>query len=198
MRATASCLRWMGGTAVQPALTKTRLRDNKDKYVNVSHEVAGGRMPVEARRLESVALPSTSPRYGSVLRSDIYDELLKLPLRYKLHPFEQLVEARVLAASGYGLPLGPADLDDTIPFHVHRHSSGFFYMSAQSINARELNPAKTLHIQLVEGDLHRLDDELIKIFPTKKIFIKEHKLMMYNSSDDVKQIIEHWFLGLGF
>jgi hypothetical protein len=188
----------MGGTAVQPALTNTRLRDHRDKYVNVSSAVAGGRLPPEARRLAEVPIAKSSPRIGTVLRSDVYDELLKLPLRYKLHPFEKLVETRESAVSGYGLPLGPVDLDDTIPFHVHRHHSGHFYINAHSINARNLNPTKVLHINLVEGDLHRLDDELIKIFPLKKIFIKDHKLMMYNSAEDVKEILDHWFLGLGF
>lgn len=199
MRSTACTLRWMGGMAVQPALTNSRLRNAKDRHINLTKEVAAGKMSPESRRLAEVPHPVNNvARRGTFLRSDIYDELLKLPLRYQLHPFERLVESRAASGAGYGLPLGAADEDDTIPFHVHRHASGQFYIQCHSINARNLDPTKILNIQLVEGDLHRFDDELIKIFPTKKIFIKEHKIMMYNSAEDVKEILEHWFMGLGF
>ncbi|KAH9584177.1 hypothetical protein LSM04_001686 [Trypanosoma melophagium] len=213
---------WLGGSATATALGHD-VRPAAGKYINVVSptDIAAGSVPPEANA--ATVLPVPHKRYGKwnrVLRSDIYDELLKLPLRFKLHDFSKLcpVEAEgrkeevhqhtqqqnqfaVIGRGtvvGYHPPLGPADPLDTIPFFVHRNSNGILPGKVYSMNRRNLMPAFYMRIQGVEGDLFRFEEELMKIFPTKKIFVRSHSIYVYNVGLDGRMILHHWLLGLGF
>lgn len=221
----------------------------------------------ERRYLADTAALSTLSRRAPVahaamskwqrgLRADIYDELLKLPLRFSLHDFGvlqrhvtrwgaesderqsadpplpsgvfkmpyssttaaaagandgamaetadggQLAEYYAIAgrdsAVGYAAPLGPADPLDVLPFFVHRGSNGQLPGKVHSLHAKNLMPAFCLTIQNVEGNLFRFEEELIKLFPTKKIFVRSHTIYVYNVAQDGKMVLHHWLLGLGF
>ncbi|EKF98527.1 hypothetical protein TCSYLVIO_010573 [Trypanosoma cruzi] len=213
---------WLGGTASIPALGHDA-RPSTGKYINVipptniAKSIAAGSLPPEA----SVAAVQPVPgkhysKWNRVLRSEIYDELLKLPLRYKLHDFSKLCPPSSSSSTlqgpqlqnvgvvgkgsvvNYNPPLGPADPLDTIPFFVHRNSNGFLPGRVYSMDARNLMPAFFLRIQQVEGDLFRFEEELLKIFPTKKIFVRSHSIYVYNVGMDGRMILHHWLLGLGF
>jgi hypothetical protein len=221
----------------------------------MSMSVSGQRMPV--------AKPSIS-KWSRRLRADIYDELLKLPLRYALHDFHTLQahlhaepavlteeEAAAVAASaeepplppgvyrshrshqhnehggtagaasslvadgaslssshyavagrdsavGYAPPLGHVDPLDVLPFFVHRTSNGQLPGKVYSMNAKNLMPAFYMRIQNIEGDVFRFEEELMKIFPTKKIFVRSHSVYVYNVNLDGRAVLHHWLLGLGF
>lgn len=206
-------------------------------------------------------------KWSRQLRADIYDELLKLPLRYALHDFRTLQthlhavpstaaasekgemdsgftgetplppgvfhssrsssssNASDVAASsslstseaqqqqlefsyyavagrdsavGYAPPLGHVDPLDVLPFFVHRTSNGQLPGKVYSMNAKNLMPAFYLRIQNVEGDVFRFEEELMKIFPTKKIFVRSHSVYVYNVNLDGRAVLHHWLLGLGF
>ncbi|ORC86464.1 uncharacterized protein TM35_000281800 [Trypanosoma theileri] len=211
---------WLGGTATATALGHD-VRPAVGKYINVvpPTDIAAGAVPPEANAAAVLPVPHT--RYGKwnrALRSDIYDELLKLPLRFKLHDFSKLCPTEkeekeeqqeqqqgsqfgVIGRGtvvGYYPPLGPADPLDTIPFFVHRNSNGMLPGKVYSMNPRNLMPAFYLRIQGVEGDLFRFEEELMKIFPTKKIFVRSHSIYVYNVGLDGRMILHHWLLGLGF
>ncbi|CCD12810.1 unnamed protein product [Trypanosoma congolense IL3000] len=207
---------WLGGTASGTALGHD-VRPSTGKYINVvgptdvAANIAAGTMPPEASVAAALPMPHTPyGKWNRALRSDVYDELLKLPLRYKLHDFTKLCPQRHeqsagpvgivggSSAVGYLPPLGPADPLDTIPFFVHRNSNGFLPGKVYSMNARNLMPAFYLRIQQVEGDMFRFEEELLKIFPTKKIFVRSHSIYVYNVALDGRMVLHHWLLGLGF
>ncbi|KAG5510808.1 hypothetical protein JKF63_07880 [Porcisia hertigi] len=197
--------------------------------------LSGQRMPLQK---------PTLAKWSRQLRADIYDELLKLPLRYALHDFRAL-QAHIHAvpstatqangaaspgerlppgvyraskslssdspdapayyavagrdsAVGYAPPLGPADPVDVIPFFVHRTSNGHLPGKLYSMNAKTLMPAFYMRIQNIEGDLFRFEEELLKIFPTKKTFVRSHSVYVYNVNLDGRAVLHHWLLGLGF
>lgn len=102
------------------------------------------------------------------------------------------------SAVGYAPPLGPADPLDTIPFFVHRTSTGLLPGRVHSMDAKRLMPAFYLRIGLIDGDIFRFEEELLKIFPTKKIFVRRHAVYVYNVNLDGKEVLFHWLLGLGF
>ncbi|KAK7201879.1 hypothetical protein NESM_000255300 [Novymonas esmeraldas] len=215
------------------------------------HLADGAAMSLTGQRLP-VSKPSTG-KWSRVLRADIYDELLKLPLRYALHDFRVLQEhlravpptttattassagagerlppgvfhasasdlpstssspsaesasgpayyavAGRDSAVGYAAPLGPADPVDVLPFFVHRTSNGHLPGTVHSMNAKTLMPAFYMRIMNVEGDLFRFEEELMKIFPTKKMFVRSHSLYVYNVNLDGRAVLHHWLLGLGF
>ncbi|EPY32770.1 hypothetical protein STCU_02667 [Strigomonas culicis] len=178
-------------------------------------------------------------KWSRHLSADLYDELLKLPLRYALHDFVTLqrhasgllqpppadgalppgvftmhsppsTEAAGdayhymvagtpgLSAVGYAPPLGPADAHDVIPFFIHRTSSGKLPGKIYSMHAKNLMPNFVLKIYNVEGNLFRMEEELMKIFPTKKMFVRAHGIFIYNVGVDARQVLHHWMLGLGF
>lgn len=229
----------------------------------VGMSVSGQRVPLAKAGLS---------KWSRRLRSDIYDELLKLPLRYALHDFRTLQAhihavpatapapsgAAAAAASaspsspaaaargalphhdeqlppgvyrstaaaaaaavgqppsdasaapayyavagrdsavGYAAPLGPADPLDVLPFFVHRTPNGQLPGKVHSMHNKNLMPAFYMRIQNVEGDLFRFEEELMKIFPTKKIFVRSHTIYVYNVNLDGRSVLHHWLLGLGF
>lgn len=194
MLRTALRYSWIGGVGAQPGILAADVRDRSTRFVGVDKEVTRGNLPAEARRIhgDDVALAG---RF--VLCPRIYDDLLKLPLRYKLHPYEVLSK-NLDAVSGYGLPLGPADVDDIIPFHAHRNRVGRLAGLTHSINERNLTPTFITRFRLVDGDLFRFEDELIKIFPTKKTFVRNYEIVVHNCGKDGLRVAQHWLLGLGF
>lgn len=295
MRSTSRFLVWLGGTASTPTLGLD-LRPPSGAYHNVlpSSNTAVNRratqnsfqagatsqsvafLAPEQRQLLShlkVGKPQLGIRkFSRILRPDIYDELLKLPLRYALHDFDTLqrhlmeggrgvnstsndveleedevmpgvysfppkpssssgkrkpqegkveedddkgveedvdldpsfssqyysVSGRQPSSVGYAPPLGPADPLDVIPFFVHRTGTGQLPGRVHSMDAKRLMPAFYLRIGLVDGDIFRFEEELLKIFPTKKIFVRRHAVYVYNVNLDGKAILHHWLLGLGF
>lgn len=193
MKRSAAFLSWVGGVGAQPSLSQS-IRDRKSLFVGVDKEVVRGNIAAEARRIYGNDVDETD-RF--VLCPKIYDDLLKLPLRFKLHPYE-VVAKNIDQIVGYGLPLGPCDTDDTIPFHVHRNTIGRLPGLVHSVNERQLTPAFITRFRLIDGDLFRFEDELIKIFPTKKTFVKNHEVVVYNTANDGARVAQHWMLGLGF
>ena len=186
---------WIGGTAALPSLGKD-LRHEGGRIVNVEQDIISGALPAEARKLRPISYPFA--RWNRQLRADIYDELLKLPLRYQLHPLDKLLEHHNQSAVGYAPPLGPADPDDVIPFFVHRNTSGRFQGYVRSMQPKISMPAFFMRINGVEGDMFRFEEELIKIFPTKKTFVRPYTVYVDSAGKDAKMILDHWFLGLGF
>ncbi len=188
-------LLWAGGTAALPSLGKD-LRHEGGRVVNVEMDIIAGALPAEARQLR----PNHHGfgKWNRQLRADIYDELLKLPLRYQLHPFDRIVEHQSQSAVGYAPPLGPADPHDVIPFFVHRNTNGRFQAKMGSMNAKTAMPAYYVRINGVEGDLFRFEEELIKIFPTKKTFVRPYCVYINAAGRDAKMILDHWYMGLGF
>eukprot|EP00796_Vickermania_ingenoplastis_P011358 gene11358-7864_t len=274
---------WLGGTASTPTMGLD-VRPPAGSYLNVqTHTTASNHTaPLHRRSTAAHFHPSTSSqavaflepeqrqllssvkvgqpqspmrKYIRQLRADIYDELLKLPLRFALHDFDTLerhlygtsqytwggapeerqeneswmypltctshpsavgaatrttkkhdesqpfyaVGARLRSGSvGYAPPLGPADTLDTIPFFVHRTSTGMLPGRIFSMNYRNLMPAFYLRIGNIDGDIFRFEEELLKLFPTKKIFVRRHAIYIYNVNMDGNALVHHWLLGLGF
>jgi hypothetical protein len=132
------------------------------------------------------------------LRADLYDELLKLPLRYALHPFDRVQAHMAQSAVGYAPPLGPADPDDTLPFFVHRAPNGDFDVKIRSLDAKKGLPSYMMYLTRIDGDLFRFEDELVKLFPRKKIFVDSANVKVYNAAEDARAVAMHWYLGMGF
>lgn len=292
MRKTARLLLWLGGTASTPMLG-TDVRPVQGAFVNVvAPPSTGNSAAVSRRATEAHFFPTASAeavaslppearhllehrrvgqsqlpmrKFMRKLRADIYDELLKLPLRFALHDFDTLeahlfqggvrsssgeevspgvyiaasasprektavqgnshttstnnstinggnegeengdddvleyaIAGRQPSSVGYAPPLGPADPLDVIPFFVHRTSTGLLPGRVRSMNNKNLMPAFFLEIGNVDGDIFRFEEELLKIFPTKKIFVRRHAVYVYNVNLDGKSILHHWLLGLGF
>jgi hypothetical protein len=185
----------MGGTAAVPALGKD-LRHEGGRVVNVEKDIISGALPDEARKLRPISHPFS--KWNRQLRADIYDELLKLPLRYQLHPFDKIVAHQSQSAVGYAPPMGPVDPDDVIPFFVHRNANGRFQGYIRSMHPKIAMPAFFMRINGVEGDLFRFEEELIKIFPTKKTFVRPYCVYVNAAGKDAKMILDHWYMGLGF
>jgi hypothetical protein len=186
---------WAGGTAALPSLG-VDLRHEGGRAVNVEKSIIAGTLPPEARKLRAAFHPFT--KWNRQLRADIYDELLKLPLRYSLHSFDKIQAHQSQSAVGYAPPLGPADPDDVIPFFVHRNTSGRFQGYVKSMHVKTAMPAFYMRINGVEGDMFRFEEELIKIFPTKKTFVRPHCVYVNAAGRDAKMILDHWYMGLGF
>ena len=132
------------------------------------------------------------------LRADIYDELRKLPLRYQLHDFETLERRTNESAVGYCPPLGPVDPDDTIPFHVHRRRSGELNCALIPWNEREAKRLHYLRLDDIEGDLWRFEEEIIKIFPYHRTYVRDYCVIVWDVHQDATMVINHWLRGLGF
>lgn len=195
MKQAVVLLRWVGGTGAVPHLGGF-IHDQRTKSINAKEEVARNALPAEIR--SGIAMPHPGGKFNRQLRADIYDELLKLPLRYQLHRFDDLVAAQGISAVGYAPPLGPVDPDDIIPFHVHRNRNGRFPIRTYSLDAKKSLPSYFLRLDLIDGDLHRFEEELIKVFPTKKTFVRQQNVHVYNLASDGVVILTHWYLGLGF
>lgn len=213
MRRTIERLLWQGGL---PAILGKDVRQIPGMRINIEEEVVQGSMPQEAIRMSqerdiNALMTARHWRLSPV----IYSELQKLPLRYALHPFEALKSAQRLSpsiacatgvetedsrpsASNYGLPLGPADDFDTIPFHIHRDFKGMLPGRIRSVYPKTATPSTYLRIHLIDGDVFRFEDELIKIFPTKKTFVRHHVVFVFSLGNDGLTILHHWMLGLGF
>ncbi|KNH06484.1 hypothetical protein XU18_2688 [Perkinsela sp. CCAP 1560/4] len=136
-------------------------------------------------------------RFDLVLRQDIYDELLKLPLRYDLHPFAKLQEQYKRSDCGYTVPLGPVCPDDPCPFHVHRFPNGRLPLKDRPLAQHNLVLRRVVLFN-IDGDAFRLEEELIKIFPTKRTHVKPTNIHVWNLGLDGLTIIQYWLLGLGF
>ncbi len=188
----------MGGSQLSPTLGRpARAADETPgSRINIEAAVVEGALSKDA--LSGIQSHWKFGKFNRELRGDIYDELLKLPLRYSLHPFEKLVAASQHSAVGYATPLGPADPVDTIPFFVHRTSAGRFPGRVRSLNPKILFPISYIHFDNVEGDVFRFEEELIKIFPTKKTYVLPYGVRVYNARADALMIMHHWLAGLGF
>lgn len=141
--------------------------------------------------------PSTSPANDAAQVVDPSTEALPV----SSSPFSSScysVMGHQPSAVGYAPPLGPADPLDTIPFFVHRTSTGLLPGRVHSMDAKRLMPAFYLRIGNIDGDIFRFEEELLKIFPTKKIFVRRHAVYVYNVNLDGREILFHWLLGLGF
>jgi hypothetical protein len=186
---------WAGGTAAARSLGGD-LYPTSSQLINVKKEIVSGQLPPEARLIAPT--PHPFGKWNRALRADIYDELLKLPLRYQLHSFEALINHSASSSVGYAPPLGPVDRDDVIPFFVHRDANGKLPGKMLSLDEKKQLPSFVLQIPLIDGDLWRFEDELIKIFPTKKTFLRSHAAFIFGADRDVKMILHHWMLGMGF
>lgn len=186
----------MGGVGVNVPVIGGKYTADQTFTANVASGVTA-----EALDKEAIAALQQHYEAGQYIfepRVDIYNELLKLPLRFQLHPFDKLKAACDKSAVGYTPPLGVVDVEDTIPFHVHRIPDGRFGTQIISVNAHISMPSFYLRLTYIEGDLFRFEEELMKIFPTKKIFVKIHSLIVGNANIDAEVIVKHWLLGLGF
>lgn len=180
------------------AILGTNMMTDRSKIIGVEKAVVANNWAVDPSTLSGNFKPwRWEPTYRE-LRADLYDELLKLPLRYKMHPFDKVNEAMSKSAVGYHPPLGPADPSDTLPFFVHRDGFGRFATSLSSIDHKAQTPVFVLYLQRIDGDLFRFEDELIKILPDKKTFVENKGLKVFNAAEDARCILEHWFIGLGF
>jgi hypothetical protein len=188
---------WMGGVG-QQLHTTGLVGPAEAQLINIQENIAvHGTMDRDALTGPLVLKPQCT-RWSVNLRGDIYDELLKLPLRYALHPFDKLHEHTQRSNVGYAPPLGPADPVDTLPFFIHRNTKGKFEIKVTSIAPSHNDPTLYLSIYLIEGDLFRFEEELIKLFPLKKTFVRQHKVVVFNAGRDAVGIIKHWLYGLGF
>lgn len=182
---------WMGGVAMTQGIDT-----HKHSLINVEASVKQGGLPKDA--LIDAPQPWKYAKHYHELRADIYEEISKLPLRYALHPFERLQQAASASAVGYFPPLGPAEPIDTVPFFIHRDRFGELPGVVLSIDTRKMAPHFLLRIDRIDGDVFRFEEELIKIFPTKKTFVRSFQVRMYNSGHDALVVLHHWLLGLGF
>ena len=136
-------------------------------------------------------------KFDVVLRQDIYEEVLKIPLRYELHPFAKLQAQYEASDCGYTTPLGPVARDDPLPFHIHRYPNGRLPVKDRPLTDC-VTSLRRVVIHNIDGDMFRLEEELIKIFPTKRTHVKPMNIHVWNLGLDGLTIIQHWFLGLGF
>jgi hypothetical protein len=168
------------------------------RWMGVEKHVVAGTVSADALK-GHVEHWQWDPRGLQELRPDVYDELLKLPLRYQMHPFDRLAAHQAAHSTvGYAPPLGPADAFDTIPFYAHRLRSGNFNMKVRSLDVKNALPVFKITLNNIDGDVFRMEDELIKIFPTKKTFVNAKMIRVFNAAEDARVIMHHWLLGLGF
>lgn len=186
----------MGGTHKE-AVLGGKLPAHSLQYIKMEKAVVDNTFDRDALTLAPVEHWKWE-RHNRTIRADLYDELNKLPLRFAMHPFSVVQQAMEKSAVGYAAPLGPADPIDTIPFHIHRGPDGTFIHEFHSMRTRIQHPRMVLNIRGVEGDSFRFEDELIKILPTFKIFVKPGCIDVYGATNDVVEILEHWYIGLGF
>ena len=190
--------RWIGGVGVNQAILGTNTMLDSKKIIGVNQAAVENDWSVDPSALTGNYKMWRWENTYRELRADLYDELLKLPLRYELHPYEKVHAAMSKSAVGYHPPLGPVDRQDTIPFFVHRDSMGRFMTEVESIDRKAQMPTFMIYCSRIDGDLFRFEDELIKLFPNKKIFVENQKVKIFNAAEDAKAILEHWYIGLGF
>ena len=196
LRRTARALQWMGGTHTT-AVLGGKLQQHESQYIQMEKAVTSGILDRDS--LTGVGVEHwTWKKHNRTLRPDIYSEIQKLPLRFSLHNFETVNAEMSKSAVGYAAPLGPADPVDVIPFHIHRKSDGTFNCSTPSTSVRVQNPKRFLVIGGVEGDVFRFEEEMIKLLPTFRTFIHDDRVLVWDVTGDVIEILEHWFIGLGF
>jgi hypothetical protein len=188
-------MQWMGGTHTT-AVLGGKLQQHESQYIQMERQVVLGTLdrdnltaPVEHWRWE---------KYQRQFRGDIYDEIAKLPLRFALHPCDTVVAEMNKSAVGYAPPLGPADPQDTIPFHIHRRADGTFGHEMHSTAARIGDPRMMLRIYGIDGDVFRFEEELIKILPSFRTFVRDDSVRIWNAGWDVVEVLEHWYIALGF
>ena len=198
LRLSCRRLAWIGGTAVKQPVPGTNMQPDYQRIINTERALVSEDWSVEPEAMSGNYQPWRWERTVRELRADLYDELLKLPLRYKMHPYAKLEAAMSKSAVGYAAPLGPADPLDTLPFFVHRDGNGRFYSSIKSLAPKLGLPSYVMTLSRIDGDLFRLEDELIKIFPDKKIFVTASHIKVFAAAEDARAITEHWMLGLGF
>lgn len=185
----------MGGTHTT-AVMGPKLPANDGQYVMMERHV--GHTVMDRDNLTAPVQHWTWENGNREYRADIYNEIAKLPLRFALHPYDRIQEAMSKSAVGYAPPLGPADPVDTIPFHIHRLPDGTFPHTTRSINTRHGNPRMIASIWGIDGDSFRYEDELIKVLPAFKTFVRDDALQIWDATHDVVEILEHWHIALGF
>lgn len=190
--------RWIGGKAATAPILGTNMAPDHTKIIGVEKAVVSHDWSVDPSALAGSYQPWRWERHYRELRADLYDELLKLPFRYKMHPFDRLQDHMAQSAVGYAPPLGAADPYDTLPFFVHREKDGNFYSTVRSLEAKAGVTTYVLTLSRIDGDLFRFEDELMKIFPSKKTFVQANHVRVFNAAEDARAIVEHWLLGLGF
>uniref|UniRef100_A0A7S1QHB7 Uncharacterized protein n=1 Tax=Neobodo designis TaxID=312471 RepID=A0A7S1QHB7_NEODS len=196
LRKTARRLQWMGGTH-KMAVMGPRLPENDGMYIGMQRAVRS-QASIDRDNLTGPVQHWTWENGNREFRADIYDEIAKLPLRFTLHPYDRIHEAMSRSAVGYAPPLGPADPEDTIPFHIHRMPDGTFPHTTRSINPQKGDPRMILSIWGVDGDVFRFEDEMIKILPSFKTFVRDDAVQVWDTTHDVTEILEHWYIALGF
>jgi hypothetical protein len=186
----------MGGAHTAAATMGPRLPAKDNDYVQMERQVAAN--VLDRDNLTAPVQHWTWENGNREFRADIYDEIAKLPLRFTLHPYSTIQAAMSQSAVGYAAPLGPADRLDTIPFHIHRLADGTFPHTRRSISTKLGNPRMIASVWGVDGDVFRYEDELIKILPAFKIFVRDDVVQVWDATHDVIEILEHWYIALGF
>jgi hypothetical protein len=198
LRRSCARRRWIGGKGTVAPILGTNMQPDYQKIMGVEKAVVSNDWSVDPAAMAGNYRPWRWERSYRELNPGLYDELLKLPLRYRLHPFDKLQAHMSQSAVGYAPPLGPADPFDTMPFFVHRIGCGNFQTHVRSLESKEGLPVYLLTLSRIDGDLFRFEDELIKIFPGKKTFVQANWVRVFNAAEDARAIVEHWMLGLGF
>ena len=189
-------LKWVGGRGVSVPIIGTGRYNEHYTPINAGKETIEEVISKEA--LQGLVDEYVFDDYHFEFRADIYQELTKLPLRYDLHPYDKVSDAVSKSAVGYTPPLGIVDPHDTIPFHVTRLSDGTFAQHLYSQHKKDANRLHHLRIDRLEGDLFRFEEELIKIFPYHRTYVRPYCVILWNASQDAKMVLQHWYLGLGF
>ena len=180
---------WMGGNFLG-------VGPRESQVLNVQSFVTSGATSQDIAK----TIPRVWRRGGKfdlILRQDLYDELLKIPLRYSLHPFEKLREQHAKSDCGYTIPLGPVDKEDPCPFHVHRTCTGRLPVKCIPLTTTEWRLLRTM-IRRFDGDVFRMEEELVKIFPTKRTYVKPAEVVIWGVGLDAALLVRYWLLGLGF
>lgn len=195
LRRTVRRLQWMGGTHTT-AVLGGKLRPHDSQYIQMEKQVVKGVM--DRDELTAPVEHWIWNDHHRQYRADLYNEIAKLPLRFALHPYDRIAAKMDESAVGYAAPLGPADPLDTIPFHIHRKNDGSFAHRLQSVDIANQNPRTSLYIKGIEGDLFRFEDELSKLLPTFRTFVRDDYIYVWDAGHDVIEVLEHWYIALGF
>jgi len=189
LRKTLRPLLWMGGNPLG-------VGPHDSQAIHIQPYVTSGVTSEDIVR----TIPSVyklNAKFRVVTRAEVYNELLKLPLRFPLHPFERIQEQMAKSDVGYTVPLGPVDTMDPCPFFVHRRRDGRFNMKTKFQSKHEVRMHLT-ELRNIEGDIFRMEEELIKMFPTKRSYVREDKIILWGTGFDGADLVRHWLLGLGF
>jgi hypothetical protein len=196
LRRSCTALKWIGGKGVVTPVIGTGKYNENFERVNTVESVVEEVITKEA--LSGLAKEYVFDKFHFEPRADIYNELLKLPLRFKLHPFEKIEEAASKSAVGYFPPLGPAEPLDTIPFHAHRGMHGTLPSTLVPLMNKFARLPFYLRIDRVDGDLFRFEEELIKIFPYHRTHVRPYCVILWDVNYDGVMVLHHWLYGLGF